>query len=233
MERESKAMMSAATAETVTPGEPGEEVKGDLQPQDQIPEPPKPKPRPGGLGDISSLFASKDAKKKRLRQQKMYAEQMKEKSKPLRKTDDELGGLTLELGLLLDCTSSMKSWMDRAKETLNEIIANVQTECQEEGEVKVRVCFVGYRDHGDTERFCLKPFSDDIEAVKKYINELPAEGGADVPEDVAGGLKLLLMQDWTTESSKKVFLIADAPAHGKKYHSGLADDYPGGSPDGL
>ena len=43
----------------------------------------------------------------------------------MRVTGDELGALTLELGLLLDCTSSMKRWIDRAKETLNEIILSV------------------------------------------------------------------------------------------------------------
>ena len=60
----------------------------------------------------------------------------------------------------------MKTWIDRAKETLNEIIQGVQASCQEEGEVNVRVCFVGYRDIGDNERFALKKFTTDIEATK-------------------------------------------------------------------
>jgi len=68
--------------------------------------------------------------------------------------------------------------------------------------------------------------------MRNFIEDVPAEGGADIPEDVAGGLKVLLMQDWTAEASKRVFLIGDAPTHGKKYH-GLADDYPNGSPEGL
>ena len=43
----------------------------------------------------------------------------------------------------------------------------------------------------------------------------------------------MLMQDWTEEATKRVFLIGDAPGHGRKYHDGIKDDYAGGSPDGL
>jgi len=56
---------------------------------------------------------------------------------------------TLEVALLMDCTSSMSSWITKAKETLNEIIDKVIEECKEEGNLKVRVCFVGYRDISD------------------------------------------------------------------------------------
>lgn len=81
--------------------------------------------------------------------------------------------------------------------------------------MKVRVCFVGYRDIGDTNRFCVMPFTDNIDAVKQFISETRAEGGADEPEDLQGGLKLALHQDWTEEASKRVFIISDAPCHGK------------------
>lgn len=53
-----------------------------------------------------------------------------------------------------------------------------------------------------------------------------------MPEDLQGGLKLALQQDWTQEASKRVFLVCDAPCHGKQYH-GDHDNYPNGSPDGL
>jgi len=75
-------------------------------------------------------------------------------------------------------------------------------------------------------------FSDNIDSVKKFIQDTKAEGGADEPEDLQGGLKLALLQDWTEEATKRVFIISDAPCHGKKYHNSR-DDYPQGSPDGL
>ena len=133
----------------------------------------------------------------------------------------------------MDCTSSMSSWIVKAKQTLNEIVNSIIEECKEDGSnLKVRVCFVGYRDIQDTRRFAVKEFSEDIDSVKQFINQTNAEGGADEPEDLQGGLKLALLQDWTEEATKRVFIISDAPCHGKRYHS-CSDDFPEGSPDGL
>lgn len=91
----------------------------------------------------------------------------------------------------------------------------VVQECEDEGKLQIRVGFVGYRDHKDTERFTILPFTEDLEAVKAHINKTHAEGGGDMPEDVVGGLKMCLNQDWTEEATKKVFLICDAPPHGR------------------
>jgi len=94
----------------------------------------------------------------------------------------------------------MCSWIDRAKKTLKEIITNVVDSC--DGKLKVRVCFVGYRDHCDTQRFSIKDFSDDIESVKNFIHGVQAIGGGDFPEDVVGGLRKCLDQNWTPGSKR-------------------------------
>jgi len=49
----------------------------------------------------------------------------------------------LELCLLLDCTGSMGSWIQRSKDTLKQIIEQVKKENEA---LTVRVCFIGYRD---------------------------------------------------------------------------------------
>lgn len=136
----------------------------------------------------------------------------------------------LELGLLLDCTGSMCSWIERAKTTLKEIISNVVQSC--DGNLDVRVCFVGYRDHCDKKRFEIMPFTSDIDKVKTFISGVNATGGGDFPEDVVGGLRKCLDLKWSDNSSKQVFHIFDAPCHGRKYCSS-GDDYPNGSPEGL
>jgi len=110
---------------------------------------------------------------------------LKNESKELRVTgEDAEANPTLEIGLLMDCTSSMSSWITKAKETLNDIIDKVVEECKEEGNLKVRVSFIGYRDIGDTRRFSIKPFSDNIDEIKQFIKNTNAEGGADLPEDL-------------------------------------------------
>lgn len=78
-------------------------------------------------------------------------------------------GEFFELGLILDCTNSMKPWIERAKETLGEVIDEVLKECQDEGELQVRVCFIGYRDHKDDERFSIMPFQDNVQMVRDFM----------------------------------------------------------------
>ena len=132
----------------------------------------------------------------------------------------------------------MDSWIVRAKETLVEIIDNVQSEIKNElqdGEsFNVKISFIGYRDIETKEgRFEVLPFTENVESVKEFINSVEAEGGEDCAEDVQGGLKLMLQQDWTEEAVKKVFLICDAPGHGNDINGGCSDHYRRGSPDGL
>lgn len=56
--------------------------------------------------------------------------------------------------------------------------------------------------------------------------------GDDVPEDVAGGLKLATKLSWTSPT-RLCILIADAPCHGRMYHGSMRDRYPDGCPSGL
>ena len=53
---------------------------------------------------------------------------------------------TLDLCLVLDCTGSMYSWIQRSKDTLKDIIDHVKAD---NPTLRVRVSFVGYRDFGD------------------------------------------------------------------------------------
>jgi len=164
--------------------------------------------------------------KKETKVAKKVATDIKKTSKTTTKKSDKQ---LLELGLLCDCTSSMWSWIDRAKQTLKEIITNVVSSTSG---LDVRVSFVGYRDHCDSQRFSIQPFSNDIDKVKNFIANVNATGGGDTPEDLTGGLNECLKLDWTPGSKKQVFLICDAPCHGKQYHD-CGDSYPNGCPKGL
>ena len=138
----------------------------------------------------------------------------------------------LDLGLLLDITSSMWSWVTRAKDTLSAIIDNVKA--SSDG-LTVRVCFVGYRDHCDSVRFDIMDFTENIDDMKAFIQKVTASGGGDAPEDVTGGMRKVLDQSWSTVSVKQVFHIFDAPCHGSQYHDfgNFGDNHPKGCPEGL
>lgn len=101
-----------------------------------------------------------------------------------------------------------------------------------EENLRVRICFVGYRDHDDEQRFEVLPFTENVSQVTKFIAGIRASGGGDLPEDVVGGLRRCLDQQWSPDSIKQVFLICDAPCHGRKYYDGW-EGYPDGSPEGL
>jgi hypothetical protein len=75
--------------------------------------------------------------------------------------------ITLDMCVLMDCTSSMQEWIERSKETLHEIINNTR---RTNPDLRVRVSFVGYRDIRDDVRFCVKPFSENLDEVKTYIS---------------------------------------------------------------
>jgi hypothetical protein len=77
-------------------------------------------------------------------------------------------------------------------------------------------------------------FTEDIHALKVFLETFDAksmETKIDRPEDVQGGLKLSLMQDWTEEAVKRVVLICDAPGHGYYKSEYDTDNYPRGTPD--
>lgn len=135
----------------------------------------------------------------------------------------------LEVCLMLDCTASMSSWINRSKETLKEILNNIKE--QYKG-LKVRCAFVGYRDINDHNRHDVFPFSEDIDACVQFISRENASGGADAPEDVQGAFNKALNLQWTAGSTRQAFLICDAPGHGKDICD-CGDSYPNGSPDGF
>jgi hypothetical protein len=83
----------------------------------------------------------------------------------------------------------MASWIERAKKTLQEIIDNVVKSSG--GNLKVRVAFIGYRDHcsSEKERFEIQKFTEDINQVKTFIASVRALGGGDTPEDIPGGMR--------------------------------------------
>jgi hypothetical protein len=138
-------------------------------------------------------------------------------------------GKTLDMMFIIDCTGSMGSWINACKQEIRAIIDCVRNQ---HFNIKIRVSIVAYRDHCDGDMISeVFGFSDNIEACQKFLKNLDATGGGDLPEDVAGGFENALKQDWQAKSRYAIF-IADAPCHGNQYHDCGHDSHPQGDPKG-
>ena len=70
---------------------------------------------------------------------------------------------SIDLVIVMDCTGSMGSWINQARDCLGIVIDNLKAKFKK---YKFRLAFVGYRDIQDSDRFSIHPFSEDIEAVR-------------------------------------------------------------------
>lgn len=68
--------------------------------------------------------------------------------------------------------------------------------------LRFKVSIVGYRDIEHQIRFEVQPFSENVEEVVNFVGKLQPQVGNDKPEDMQGGLKICLLQDWTEEAIK-------------------------------
>ena len=55
------------------------------------------------------------------------------------------------------------------------------------------------------------------EKIFERIENIQAEGGDDIPEDVSGAFEMALKKSWNS-GTNIIFLITDSPCHGTKYH---------------
>lgn len=137
---------------------------------------------------------------------------------------------SVAVAFLVDCTASMGPWIHAVKTKVREIVDRVRHE-HPEGDIQVGL--VAYRDYGDLPRFRVLDFTTP-EALQDALEPLRAEGGDDEAEDVAGALHRVLRLSWDNVDVRMVVHLADAPAHGMKFHAAsLSDRFPDGDPTGL
>ena len=141
---------------------------------------------------------------------------LKNKAIPLGKIDDGSDNLDMiskchcvlcrktfvELCFLIDCTWNMDPWLKQLEQTLPQVIKNTIQECFMDTGLRFKVSIVGYRDIEHQIRFEVQPFSENVEEVANFVGKLKPQVGNDKPEDMQGGLKICLLQDWTEEAIK-------------------------------
>ncbi|KAL8243958.1 hypothetical protein R6Q59_010216 [Mikania micrantha] len=139
-----------------------------------------------------------------------------------------------DLLFLIDTTSSMKPYIDAAKNQVKAIIKEIKSTFFDD--VEVRIAIVAYRDHCDKPNIQFLNFTPIVDDTHAFLDKLKAMGGADIPEDVLGGIKQALNATWSYQT-RCIIHIADAPPHGTKYHDFREkdDNFPGtgSEPHGL
>jgi hypothetical protein len=132
---------------------------------------------------------------------------------------------SVDLAFVVDCTSSMGSYIAAVKDNITKIVRKIKTT---NGNLRLRLAVVGYRDINDDNRFEVLDFVENVSDFETFVELLSATGGCDTPEDIAGAIQQANRLSWR-HSTREVFLIADAPCHGRKYHS-FDDSFPDGTP---
>ncbi|MDP0561151.1 MAG: RING-HC finger protein [Candidatus Endonucleobacter sp. (ex Gigantidas childressi)] len=147
----------------------------------------------------------------------------------------------IDLILMLDLTSSMAQVIDAVKTQLYSIIDRVlgaTSSCesvkQQADACQLWTSFIGYRDYfptgkeTDNQHVVVAP-TQDSKKIHDIICKEEADGGYDIPEDIAGALKnysKIIDQINTSRphSTRVLVHFADAPAHGFTHPDATNDD---------
>jgi len=127
--------------------------------------------------------------------------------------DHEKLNNSYQVAFCMDSTGSMGSYLKQAKSTITKIVDQLRAISTA---ATIQFAFVDYKDHRDIYVVNSKDFSDP-EAIIAHISKLEAGGGEDLPEAMFDGLKRVTELRWNNFVNKYVFLIADAPPHGREF----------------
>lgn len=114
---------------------------------------------------------------------------------------------------VLDCTGSMQGEIDAIKDTIAEFADTIESDG-----VRARVGLIEFRDRLEGEEarvlnFESQPFTAKPALFRAELSKLRAEGGGSAPESSLDAVMLALRQPFSTEASKVIVLITDAPPH--------------------
>ncbi len=122
---------------------------------------------------------------------------------------EEISARTVDLAIVIDCTSSMYREIAEAQGGVDDLMLFMNDLVE-----SMRVGIVAYRDRRDLFETKGWPFSTNINEVRKRLWSLSADGGGDTPEAVYDALRAAYTQlDWNPVNTRMLILIGDAPPH--------------------
>ena len=118
---------------------------------------------------------------------------------------------------LIDATSSMGPFIEAAKSTADNISKILR---QKFPETNFQYGYVFYRDPIDSPSDIheIIDLTDDVNSLPEKIGKILPIGGGDIPEDWVGAYRKVNEEIiWRNDSTKVIFHLADAGAHGKLF----------------
>jgi len=116
----------------------------------------------------------------------------------------------LDLVFMCDCTGSMGSYIESAKQNIRSIIEAVKASEKRD----VRFALVLYKDFNDAFVSKKYPWTTKTSEAFSYVSEMYADGGGDTPEAVAEALNDVNNLEYRKKAVRICVLVADAPPHG-------------------
>jgi von Willebrand factor type A domain len=133
---------------------------------------------------------------------------------------------SVDLAFVIDATGSMAPHIASVKSSIRSIVAKIK---KTNPDLTLRLAAVAYRDLSDgKERSESLGFVPSVGEFEEFLQTVKAKGGGDEPEDMALGIQIANGLAWKNRT-RVVFVIADAPCHGREFHN-LEDNYPSGTP---
>lgn len=115
----------------------------------------------------------------------------------------------IEVMFVIDTTGSMGDEIRYLKEEISDVIGRIKAETGAD----VLLAIMVYRDEGDDYVTRYSDFTTDIAKQQEFLSKQDAAGGGDFEEAVDQALTEAVEKQWTTNATKLIVHVADAPAH--------------------
>ena len=116
----------------------------------------------------------------------------------------------LEIMFVIDATGSMGDEMKYIQAEIDDVIGKVKNDNPSS---TISLAMMVYRDIGDDYVTRYSDFTQDITSQQNFLKQQSANGGGDFEEAVDVALTEAVNKQWSSNSTKLLFHVADAPAH--------------------
>lgn len=116
----------------------------------------------------------------------------------------------IEIMFVIDATGSMGDEINYIKAEIDDVISKVK---ENNEEINLTLAIMMYRDLEDDYVTKYSDFSKDIAKQQEFLKEQFANGGGDFEEAVDVALEEAMSKQWSKNSTKLLFHVADAPSH--------------------